>query len=128
MLAAPSMRPPLEGIDVMIAQTETNSTTPSDSADAGGVRELDPRQLNLVRRALETDGRLDQVARELGWGGEAALLEALAHAVGMSTVDVTKFEIDLTLLETFPLKLIHRHGLFPLGGRANAAGGNCGSV
>jgi general secretion pathway protein E len=99
----------------MIAQSQAELTSEGTSSATGRALELDPRQLNLVRRALETDGRVDQVARELGWENEEALLLALANAVGMELVDVTKYDIDLSLLEQFPLKLIHRHGLFPLG-------------
>jgi general secretion pathway protein E len=98
----------------MIAHPQTEERTDSLSDDGRRLAELDPRQLNLVRRALETEGRLDHVAQELGWETEESLLCALADAVGMELVDVTKFEIDLTLLDTFPLKLIHRHGVFPL--------------
>jgi general secretion pathway protein E len=98
----------------MIAHPHVEDRTEGSLAEGDRGRELDPRQLNLVRRALETEGRLDQVARELGWETEEALLRALAAAVGMELVDVTKYEIDLSLLDTFPLKLIHRHDIFPL--------------
>jgi general secretion pathway protein E len=98
----------------MIAHPHVEDRTEGSLADADRTRELDPRQLNLVRRALETEGRLDQVARELGWETEEALLQALAAAVGMELIDVTKYELDLSLLDSFPLKLIHRHDVFPL--------------
>lgn len=78
---------------------------------------LDPAQLALARRALEQDGRLDIVAAEMGFDTEVEALTAVAHALGMEMIDLAQFRIDPGLLREFPLKLIHRYGIFPLARR-----------
>ena len=45
---------------------------------------------------------------------EEAALRALGDEVGIPFVDLEQQKIDLSLLRGFPLKLIHRHSLFPL--------------
>jgi len=75
---------------------------------------LDQRQLDMVR-AAQTDGtRLDQVAVSLGLVSEEAALRALGEAVGLEFVDLADTPIDLTLLQAFPPRFIHREGLFPI--------------
>jgi general secretion pathway protein E/type IV pilus assembly protein PilB len=78
---------------------------------------LSAHQLELARRAQETDGRLDQVAAELGFSTEEEALAAVGQALGMELVDLTTVKVDLAGLKSFPLKLIHRYGIFPIGRR-----------
>ena len=49
---------------------------------------LDARQLDLARRAQESDGRLDQVAVELGFSSEEDALRAVGQSLGMDFVDL----------------------------------------
>lgn len=78
------------------------------------VAELDARALNVLRKTFETDGRLEDAVHELGFRSDEQLLQSLALTVGMELIDLSNFKFDLRLLDDFPVKLIHRHGLFPL--------------
>ena len=75
---------------------------------------LDERQLLLAREALAADGRLDRAAIGLGFVSEEDALQAVAEALGLETVDLAHTQIDLELLKTFPVKLIHQYQIFPI--------------
>ena len=75
---------------------------------------LDASQLQLARQSQENGTGLIQAASKLGLLDEAAALRAVAEEVGMRFVDLAELEIDLSLLKTFPQKLIHRECLFPI--------------
>ena len=81
---------------------------------------LDVRQLDVARVALESDGQLDQVALELGFDSEDEALCAVGEALGMEFVDLTATEVDVSVLSAFPVKLIHRYGVFPIGRRGRS--------
>ncbi len=51
---------------------------------------------------------------KLGFLSEESAL-AVGNTLGMEMVDLAKTKIDLGALESFPIKLIHRHMVFPLG-------------
>jgi general secretion pathway protein E/type IV pilus assembly protein PilB len=70
-----------------------------------------------LSRAVDarTNGvRVDQLAVEMGLVGEADALRALGAETGVDFLDLEGASIDLALLQVFPPKLIHRHGLFPI--------------
>jgi general secretion pathway protein E len=75
---------------------------------------LSPQQLNQLRLDRPEATRLDVAAVDLGLVSEEAALRALGDEVGIPFVDLEHHKVDLTLLKNFPLKLIHRHSLFPL--------------
>lgn len=75
---------------------------------------LSSEQLDQLRRDRPEATRLDQAAVDLGLVDEEAALRALGDEVGMPFVDLDEFDIDLSLLRGFPLKLIHRHAMFPI--------------
>ncbi len=75
---------------------------------------LDDRQLALARGAQTDEVRLDQAAVQLGFCTEEAALKALGEEVGLEFVDLMEAEVDLSLLQDFPLKFIHREALFPI--------------
>jgi general secretion pathway protein E/type IV pilus assembly protein PilB len=74
---------------------------------------LDDRQFAQLREALASGRRLDQVLAELGIAEENAL-SAVGEALGFKTIDLAHAEIDRSLLEKFPIKLIHQHQIFPV--------------
>ncbi|MGI6420512.1 MAG: GspE/PulE family protein [Thermoguttaceae bacterium] len=76
---------------------------------------LDARKLKIAREAQTRDGSLQLVVRELGFDSEEQALAAVGNTLGMEMVDLAKTKIDLSALESFPIKLIHRHMVFPLG-------------
>ncbi|NUQ62645.1 MAG: Flp pilus assembly complex ATPase component TadA [Pirellulales bacterium] len=75
---------------------------------------LDARQLQLAREAQAAHGRLSQVAADLNFATEEDALRAVAESLGMDYIDLSAAKVDLSLLEGFPIKLIHRYGVFPL--------------
>jgi hypothetical protein len=75
---------------------------------------LDARQLELARAAQSDGSRLDQAAVQLGFTTEAAALRALGEEFGLEFVDLAETEIDLGLLQDFPVRFIHREALFPI--------------
>jgi general secretion pathway protein E/type IV pilus assembly protein PilB len=70
--------------------------------------------MQLAREAQAADGRLSRVAAELGFDGEEDALRAVGEAMGLELIDLSETDVDLSLLEEFPIKLIHRHGVFPI--------------
>jgi type II secretion system protein E len=75
---------------------------------------LNERQLQALRDARADGQRDDQVAVELGFVSEEDALAALGAELGLDFIDLADAEIDLSLLRTFPPKLIHRQSLFPI--------------
>jgi general secretion pathway protein E/type IV pilus assembly protein PilB len=75
---------------------------------------LSPQQLSQLRQDRPEATRLDVAAVDSGLVSEEAALRALGEEVGIPFVDLEQQNIDLSLLRGFPLKLIHRHALFPI--------------
>ena len=78
----------------------------------------------LLRRGLLDRGQLEQARQKggdlveqivaAGMLREDELLKALAEEVGIEFVDLRDIEVDLSLLQSFPQKLIYRQSLFPI--------------
>lgn len=78
-------------------------------------------QLEQARQQQQQEGlRTDQMAVRLGFVSEDEALGALAEHLGLELFDPATTAADPKLLETFPLRLIHRHNLFPLVHRDDA--------
>jgi general secretion pathway protein E/type IV pilus assembly protein PilB len=75
---------------------------------------LTSQQLNQLRQDRPEATRLDVAAVDSGLVSEEAALRALGDEVGIPFVDLEQQTIDFSLLRGFPLKLIHRHALFPI--------------
>lgn len=75
---------------------------------------LDSRQLEAARQGQGDGVRIDQVAVNLGFLTEEAVLRALGEEVGLEFIDLAEAEVDLSLLVEFPLRFIHREALFPI--------------
>jgi general secretion pathway protein E len=76
---------------------------------------LNARQLQIAREAMVMEGRLHTVAMSLGVRNEEEAIHAVASTLGMRVIDLSKSEADESVLETFPIKLIHKYAVFPLG-------------
>ena len=81
---------------------------------------LDRHHLKTVARAMSSRRPLEEVATELEFRCVNDLLEATAEAVGVDFVDLDHVEVDSSLLDDFPVKLIHRFELFPLRRQADS--------
>ena len=75
---------------------------------------LDSHRLNIAREAHATDGNLARVASQLGFSSEEDALRAVGRTLGMELVDLANTKIDPAVLKDFPIKLIHRHAVFPV--------------
>src|SRR6185437_11582571 len=64
--------------------------------------------------AQSNGSRLEQVAVQMGYCTEEAVLKALAAEVGLDYIDLTEANLDLSLLKDFPAKMMHRQALFPV--------------
>jgi len=84
----------------------------------------------LIRKGLLNRGQLEQsrsmanghgdgtklieAAIQLGFVSEEDALKAVGKEVGIDFIDLSEADVDLSLLKTFPQKLIHRQSLFPI--------------
>src|SRR5207253_8153471 len=84
----------------------------------------------LIKRGLLNRGQLEQSrgianghgdgtkliesAIQLGFVSEEQALKAVGEEVGIEFIDLAETEVELSLLKTFPQKLIHRQSLFPI--------------
>jgi len=75
---------------------------------------LNSSQLEQARALANGSGRLDQTVVELGFLKEEEALRALGEEVGLNFVDLADADVDLTLLERFPVRFIHRESVFPV--------------
>ncbi len=78
---------------------------------------LDDQQFARVRDALAAGRRLDEILLESGFVSEENALAAVGQALGLETIDLAHTEIDRSLLEKFPIKLIHQYRVFPVAWR-----------
>ena len=87
----------------MIANQNTTSQRP-----------LNPDQLQQLRSALAEGRDVETLASEFGLENGDHVWQATAAAMGLQLADLSSEEIDLQILEQFPLRLIHRYEVFPL--------------
>ena len=76
-------------------------------------RRLTAEELDHVQRLFTTDG-LSAVTSEFGFSTDLQALQSIAHSLGMTVVDLSKVTLDRSILEGFPVRLIHRHAIFPI--------------
>jgi general secretion pathway protein E/type IV pilus assembly protein PilB len=77
-------------------------------------RRLTAAELARVRTSYDQPEQLDAIALELGYRDTDELLKAVGMALGVTYLDLTQTRVDTSLLEYFPIKLIHRHQVFPV--------------
>ncbi|MCA9260056.1 MAG: Flp pilus assembly complex ATPase component TadA [Planctomycetales bacterium] len=75
---------------------------------------LDREQLRIARSGFREAGDLHHVASVIGLPSEDELLEAVGSSLQMEVVELRDAEVDLSLLDAFPPRLIHRRRVFPL--------------
>ena len=74
---------------------------------------INREQLQQSRATANGGGILESVIRA-GFAKEEDALKVVAEEFGLDFIDLREANVDLTLLQTFPLKLIYRHALFPV--------------
>ena len=80
-----------------------------------------PAQFQSVREALQNEGRLASILPVLGVRTEEQAYQALAAVLRLKLVDLAKSHIDVSILHHFPVKLVHRYDVFPLGTDENGS-------
>ncbi len=75
---------------------------------------IDRQKLEQARAAVADCGRLDHALVRLGLVQEEVILRALGEEVGLQYIDLSETQVDVSLLKRFPLRLIHREGIFPI--------------
>ncbi len=86
------------------------SLSKSDS----GMRRLTQVELRRARELFLNGEPLGQLARECQLENELQALQALGASLGIPIIDLSKIEVEASALKDFPLRLVHRHSLFPL--------------
>ncbi len=92
--------------------TTTDSATLTFQRDSA--QHLSAADLRRARDLFLSDGHFEQLAFELGLDDEQQAIESLANALAVPWIDLTVFPVDSDLVSRFPVRLIHRHGVFPL--------------
>ena len=75
---------------------------------------IDLRQLEQARQSSGEASRVVDTAVQLGLVKEEDALRAIGQEVGLDYIDLAETEIDLSLLKSFPQRLIYRQSLFPI--------------
>lgn len=75
---------------------------------------LDDQQLQASRDARNNGSSVVDCAVEMGFVSEDDALRAIGDEIGLEFVDLTSIDVDLSLLEKFPQRLIYRDSLFPI--------------
>ena len=91
----------------MATDTKNWKTAPAVDANSGGGNDA---------------SRLRRFAEELSSASEMQedSLRALAEVMGLDVIDLAATEVDLSILRDFPIRLIHKYNVFPVG-RENGA-------
>ena len=84
--------------------TNTNSITP----------QLDASQLRAIADLLRDRQPIDALVQQFEFDSERELMVETARAMGLEWFEGDESSTEATTLDGFPLKLIHRHEVFPL--------------
>lgn len=78
---------------------------------------LDRRQLAVIAESIKSGQPLSAICSELEFADSARLLDAVGTTLRLPVVDLSEIEVDESILDGFPIRLIHRHELFPIARR-----------
>jgi type II secretion system protein E len=87
---------------------------PRPAAPLAASRRLSPQDLDRAQRILASGAHLQVFADEFGFATELQALQAIGTSMALPIVDMSKETVEKTILEGFPVRLIHRHGIFPI--------------
>lgn len=79
-----------------------------------GLRRLSQIELRRAKELFLNGEQLDLLARECQFENELQALQSLGASLRIPVVDLSKIEVEASALKDFPLRLVHRHFLFPL--------------
>jgi general secretion pathway protein E len=109
--------PPADLISHLRRSSENHMSIAYRHRAAGQIvspRRLSAQDLAQAQRILAAGSPLQMFADEFGFSTELQALQAIGSSIGMPVIDLSKETLDKTILEGFPVRLIHRHGVFPV--------------
>ncbi|MCA9215211.1 MAG: type II/IV secretion system protein [Planctomycetales bacterium] len=75
---------------------------------------LDAHQLQTTRDARTNGASVVDCAIDMGFVSEDDALRAIGEEIGIDFVDLNNIDVDLSLLQKFPQRLMYRDSLFPI--------------
>ncbi len=78
------------------------------------VRKLSPQELKAANALFSIGDQLERFSSEHGFDNELDALNSIGDSLGMPVIDISGFDVDESILQDFPLRLVHRHGVFPV--------------
>lgn len=75
---------------------------------------LDSAQLRLLADRLREGEPLDSLAEQWAYESSEHLLAVAARSLGMDCLESDEIDLAVDVLQGFPIKLIHRHEIFPI--------------
>ena len=87
---------------------------PRESGGTSVLRNLSSDDLQRAHELFSDGEQLTLFAQETGFGNELDALRSIGQSLAMEVIDLSKEDIDESILRDFPLRLIHRHGVFPI--------------
>ena len=78
---------------------------------------LDRAKLASIAEAIKSDQPFSSLVDQFGFESPQALLREIAVALRLQLVDLSDIEVDDSLLQDFPVRLVHRHEFFPISRR-----------
>ncbi len=78
------------------------------------LRRLSQAELRRAKELFQNGEQLSQFANECQFETELDAFQAIGASLGMSVIDLAKAEVEPAALKDFPLRLVHRHFLFPI--------------
>lgn len=76
---------------------------------------LTASQMREIREALGSDGDLCDLALDFGFSDPAELLKSVAQSLGLNFVSPGELKATAGAFDAFPVRLVHRHSVFPIG-------------
>jgi len=92
----------------------SDSTPTTIAARTECSQQLTRSDLQRAREILRTTGQLELFANEQGLDSDVQALEAIGEALGIPVFDLSTIDLESLQLGEFPIRLVHRHGVFPL--------------
>ncbi len=78
------------------------------------VRRLSQAELRRAKELFQNGEQLSQFANECQFETELEAFQSIGASLGMPVIDLSKVEVEQDALKDFPLRLVHRHFLFPI--------------
>ena len=78
------------------------------------VRQLSPQELKAANALFSMGDQLERFSSEYGFNNELEALKSIGDSLGMPVIEFAGFCVDESILQDFPLRLVHRHGVFPV--------------